>query len=251
MNEKIKSLDFTNKKTIMFFSILITFIIIITFLGFLSSYSTRNNKITVAGSAQKDIVSDLISWSGSFNTTSMNLRDAYSKLHSDMNKIKAFLKTNEVAENEIVFGSIHMSKRTRWIRQNDIHTEVFDGYYLSQNVTIESKEVDKIEKISREITGLIEQGVEFSSYSPQYFYTDIAQLRKIMIGLATADAYSRAQQIAKNSNARLGKLKNARTGIFQITAQNSSESFSSGGTFNTHSKNKTIFINVNLEYGIK
>ena len=249
--KNIKNFDFTGKKAIILFSFSITLIVAILFFGFLNNYGTRGNKITVAGSAQKDIVSDLIVWSGYFSTTSMNLADAYSKLQSDMNKIKAFLESKEVPENEIIFESINMNKQFRNLWQNDIMTQVFDGYQLSQNVRIESKEVDKIEKISREITELIEQGVELSSYRPQYFYTGIAQLRKVMVGLATADAYSRALQVAKNSNAKLGRLKNARVGVFQIIAQNSSESFSSGGAFNTHSKNKTISINVNLEYGIR
>ena len=249
--EKIKNLNFTAKRAVTLFSFLVILIIAIAFLGFLSNFNTRANKITVTGSAQKDIVSDLIVWSGYFSATSMNLKDAYSKLRSDMTKIKAFLKSKEVPENEIVFESIDMHKKFRRVKEADIEIDVFDGYYLSQNIKIESKEVDKIEKISREITELIEQGVELSSNSPEYFYTDIAQLKKIMIGLAAADAYSRTLQVVKNSNAGLGKLRNAKVGVFQIIGQNSSETFSSGGTFNTHSKNKTISINVNLEYGIK
>ena len=249
--QNIKNFDFTDKKAIVLFSLSITLIISILFFNFLNNYITRGNKITVTGSAQQDIVADLIVWQGSFSSTSMNLKDAYSKLQSDMAKIKKFLIAKEVSDAETIFEYIFMNRRFRSIRQNDIWTEVFDGYYLSQNIKIESKEVDKIEKISREITELIEQGIELSSHHPQYFYTGLSELRKVMIGLATADAYNRALQIAINSKARLGKLKNARTGVFQIIGQNSSESFSAGGAFNTHSKNKTISINVNLEYGLK
>ena len=251
--KNIKNFDFTDKKAIILFSLPVILITIILFFNFLGNYNTRSNIIVITGSAQKDIVSDLIVWSGNFSATSMDLKDAYSKLHSDMNKIKAFLEKNGVLESEIVFESIFMNRQFKNIWQNNFQnmTSVFDGYSLSQNVRIESNEVDKIERISREITELIEQGVELSSFPPQYFYTNIAELRKVMVGLATADAYSRAQQVAKNSKARLGKLKNARVGVFQITGKNSAESFSSGGTFNTHSKYKTISINVRLEYGIR
>ena len=44
------------------------------------------------------------------------------------------------------------------------------------------------------------------------------------------------------------KLKNAKMGGFQIVGQNSSESYSWGGSFNTSSKRKTASITMKLEY---
>jgi hypothetical protein len=60
----------------------------------------------------------------------------------------------------------------------------------------------------------------------------------------------RAEQIASNSNASLGNLRNATMGIFQITGQNSSEEYSWGGTFNTAAKNKTASITMRLEFQV-
>ena len=71
-----------------------------------------------------------------------------------------------------------------------------------------------------------------------------------MLAAATADAKNRADRIAKNAGGGLGSLRNAAMGIFQITAQNSSEEFSYGGNFNTGSKNKTASITARLEFGI-
>ena len=53
--------------------------------------------------------------------------------------------------------------------------EEFIGYELTQTVQIESKEVDKIEKVSREITELLNQGVQFYSESPRYYYTKLCR----------------------------------------------------------------------------
>jgi hypothetical protein len=61
----------------------------------------------------------------------------------------------------------------------------------------------------------------------------------------------RAENIAKNSGASLGKLISANMGIFQITGQNSGEDYSWGGTFNTSSKAKTASITMKLDYHIK
>jgi hypothetical protein len=54
--------------------------------------------------------------------------------------------------------------------------------------------------------------------------------------------------MAENAGASLDKLRNADMGIFQITARNSGEDLSWGGTFNTSSKEKTARITIKASY---
>jgi hypothetical protein len=119
---------------------------------------------------------------------------------------------------------------------------------LNQTVQIESREVDKVENISREVSELINSGIEFYSNQPQYYYTKLADLKIEMIAQATGDARQRAEKIAENAGSSVGRLKNADMGVFQIVAQNSSEDFSWGGSFNTSAKRKTATITVKLDY---
>jgi hypothetical protein len=127
---------------------------------------------------------------------------------------------------------------------------VFEGYSLKQTVQIESNEVDKIENLSRQVSELINSGVEFYSEKPEYYYTKLGQLKIEMIAEATKDAATRAQKIAANAGGKVGSLKSASQGIFQIVAQNSNEDYSWGGSFNTSSKKKTATITMKLEYEI-
>ena len=127
---------------------------------------------------------------------------------------------------------------------------IFSGFTLSQNVNIQSKQVNEIEEISRQSSELINSGVEFYSNAPEYYYTKLAELKIKMIAEATKDASSRAKSIAENADASLGNLKKSDMGVFQIIAQNSSEDFSYGGSFNTNSKNKTATITVKLVYQV-
>ena len=85
---------------------------------------------------------------------------------------------------------------------------------------------------------------------PQYYYTKLSELKIEMIAQATKDANERAKKIAENAGSTVGSLKNANMGVFQIVAQNSSEDFSWGGSFNTSSKRKTANITVKLEYEV-
>lgn len=71
-----------------------------------------------------------------------------------------------------------------------------------------------------------------------------------MIEEATRDAHERAEKIAVNAEGALGNLKNAEMGVFQITAENSSEEYEWGGSFNTNSRRKTANITIRLKYEI-
>ncbi|RYY46539.1 MAG: DUF541 domain-containing protein, partial [Chitinophagaceae bacterium] len=124
----------------------------------------------------------------------------------------------------------------------------FTGYNLKQSVTVDSKNIEKVERISREVTELIESGIEFNSSAPSYYYTRLSELKIDLLAKATADARLRAETIAKNSGSGLGATRKASMGVFQITGQNSNEDYSYGGVFNTSAKNKTASITVKMEY---
>lgn len=233
------------------FLIAIAIIVAAYLLG--SSFKNRNKSqesISVTGLGETDFASDLIVWSGSFSRKYDVLKDAYSALDTDREFIKKYLISKGVKANEIVFSSISIDKE--YDRQYDnfgnITYSSFTGYKLSQNVNIESFAVDKVENISRQVSELIQSGIEFYSESPQYYYTKLAELKVEMIAKATKDAHDRAEKIAENAHSQLGRLKNARMGVFQIVAQNSAEEYSWGGSFNTQSKRKTATITVSLEF---
>ena len=126
----------------------------------------------------------------------------------------------------------------------------FDGYSITQSVKVQSKNVNLVEKVSREVSELINTGIELNSQSPEYYYTKMADLKLKMIEKATSDALMRAEKIAENGGGSLGSMKNAEMGVFQITAENSSEDYAWGGSFNTSSRRKTAHITIRLEYEV-
>jgi len=221
------------------------------FLG--NAYKEKSRKvgeIRVTGLGKADFTSDLIVWEGRFSANSFNLKEAYASLEVDKKIIKNYLKEKGVPIKSLVFSAVstnHKTKRNYSI-DGDYIGEEFAGYSLSQAIQIESKEVAKIEKISREITELLNQGVKFYSESPRYYYTKLTNLKIEMISKATEDARIRAEKISEYSGGNLGSLKSAKMGVFQITGQNSKENYSWGGTFNTSSKEKTASITMKLIY---
>ncbi|APS40188.1 MULTISPECIES: SIMPL domain-containing protein [Salegentibacter] len=222
------------------------------FLG--ESYVSRANPdgvISVTGSGSENFTSDLIVWEGSFSRMSANLEQAYNELNRDKETVRTYLIDKGINEENIVFNSVQTSEQRENQYQNGNYVgSIFQGYQLTQNVKIESNDVELVEGVAREITELLNKGVQFNSTPPRYYYTKIADLKIEMISKATEDARLRAEKIAENSGGSLGELKNANMGVFQITGQNSGEDYSWSGTYNTADKKKTASITMRLDYEI-
>jgi uncharacterized protein len=235
-------------------SICVIVVAIFTVSSFIHYKQTNGVGINVAGSASEDFTSDLVVWSGSFERENIQLKDAYAQIKNDADNVLKYLKAKGANPDEISFSAVTTEKQfDRRVDENgNVISQTFNGYALTQTVTIKSSEVKKITGISRDITELLKSGVVFNSSSPAYYYTKLSDLKLHMIAKATKNAQTRAKQIADNSGAVIGKLYDSKLGVFQITAQyDPSSEATYDGAFDTSSIIKTITINVRLFYQIK
>ena len=204
-----------------------------------------------------DFTSDLIIWSGSFSKKDMDLKSAYNQIKNDKIKIKEFLVSKGVSQEEITFKSIDIEKKYKYKSKynNDgdkVDTEnIFNGYSLTQLVEVSSSNVNLIEQVSNDVTDLIEKDVFISSNQPKYFYTNLGELKIEMINFAAKNGHLRAKTAVKGGEASLGDLLETSIGVFQILGKNSNDNFSWGGTLNTANKYKTAYISVKQKYEIK
>lgn len=206
--------------------------------------------ITVTGSASRNFESDLIVWRGSFSAYGITPNSAYQSIKNDADVIEKYLLDNGITESEMAFSSISISQRwtTEYNDEGERIGEYLDGYDLYQSITVTSSDVDKVDAVSRDITKLIESNIEFTSDSPEYYYTKLDELKLDLIEQATENARTRAEIIADGTNADTTRLLSANLGVFQITAQNSNSEYSYGGAFDTSSRYKTATITVKLNY---
>lgn len=207
-----------------------------------------NNKIMVTGSAKQQITSDLIVWTGSFTAKSPALQEAYTKLEADKAKVMDYLLKQGVPDDKIVFSSINTNTYYIVLPSGQYTSDV-DYYELNQTVTISSGEIDKVTEISRNVTELINEGIQFQSNAPQYMYTKIADMKVTMLAEATKDARKRAEMIAENAGNKLGQLKYADMGVIQIAPLYSNE-VSDYGMNDTYSLEKEITAIVHCEFEI-
>jgi uncharacterized protein len=216
--------------------------------------------LEVKGSAKRAIQSDLISWSGSLVARDADLIKAYDKLKADSDRVAAFIKSKGVPESEITFSSIQTAKifakdiipQTAQAGQPAppplvIESHRIEEYVLTQSVTVESKNMEKVPEVSRSITSLIKDGVEIESDAPRYLYTKLAELKIDMLAEASKDATTRASQVVNNANGHLGKLVEAKMGVMQINPKGSSAT-SAEGINDTSSFEKEITAIVTVRF---
>ena len=244
-------------------NIIIGLAIIITAFILGNAFKHRNqnlDSITVIGLGTKDFVSDEILWSGSFTTTSLDIKTAYNKIVSDQKIVSNFFLNKGFKPNEFSFGAVNFQKKFREIKSqgSDNQTkyeQVFDGYEATQTISFSAKKnldlMSRIESVSSKTSELVNSGIELSSNTIQYTFSDLPSLKQSLIEKATKDANERATKIVKTADGDLGKLKKASMGVFQITGQGSTADDSYGGINDTYSKNKTARITVRLEYELK
>ena len=217
--------------------------------------ASSNVTIAVTGSASKEIKSDLGIWDGSFSNESPSMTDAYAKLLETNSKVKNYLVSFGFPEEKIVFSSINTTELYEQKSRGEMYmgesysTGKVIGYRLTQNVMVESQEVEMIDRLSRTVTELINQGISINSNPPRFLYTKLSDLKIEMIGLAAQDAKTRAEQIAKATGNSVGDVRSSKTGVIQINAKNSTE-VSDYGVNDVSSLEKTITAVVNVSFSL-
>ncbi len=204
--------------------------------------------ITVTGSAKKRIKSDLVTWSAGVTYQAPQLSEAYKSLSENIPRVKQYLISKGVAENQMTISSISSTTLHKQ-DENGAESSEITGYSLRQTIDVRSNEVDKISQIARESTELINQGILLESGSPQYLFTGLGDLKIEMLGEAAKDAKTRAEKIAASTGNSIGAVRSARMGVMQITAADSTE-VSDAGISDTSSIDKDVTAVVNISFAV-
>ena len=211
--------------------------------GGLKGFRSNSPKtISVTGKAERN-----------FTSESTDLQDAYSELKGKQQAVASYLQSKSIPSEAIAYSSVSISRENEssYDESSGRTFYRFKGYSLTQTVTITSRNIEAIEAVSRQISELINNGIEIESGNPRYYYTKLNDLKIEMLKEASEDARNRASVIAEGSKSSLGGLTKSNMGVFQIVGQNSDEDYSWGGSFNTSSKEKTASITVSSTYNIK
>jgi hypothetical protein len=217
--------------------------------GYFYSKSKKGDEaITVTGSAKRRITSDLVVWSSGVTVEAPALTDAYKQLSDSIPRIKQYLLSKGIPENQMTVSSITTTaQKARDSEGNE--TSQITGYSLQQQIEVRSNDVAKISQVAREATELINQGILIESKAPQYYYTQIGDLKIEMLGEAAKDAKERANRIAQSTGNSIGAVRSAKMGVLQVTAADSTD-VSDYGVYDTSTIEKDMTAVVNVSFAV-
>jgi hypothetical protein len=217
--------------------------------------------IKVVGSAKKRIVSDLIEWRAVIEARSTDRTAAYKTLRDHRDKAVAFIAAQGVKPAEIQpqsttfeeeFTIEHDFKVLPNVKDPiKVEKRTFKGFVTRETILVRSADVAVVEKASREVTSLLEQGISITSHAPAYFYTRLGELKVEMLAAAGRDARARADNILKSAGgASIKSLRKTNMGIININPANSTETSQEGNNDRT-SLEKDIITIVHAEFELK
>lgn len=217
--------------------------------AFLQFQKATKEVITVTGSATQLIASDFVVWSATVTVRDADRANGYKALRATTDKVVGHLKAKGIEPSALELSQVNVVPLYKKnANGNDTH-ELVD-YRLTQTIGIESKDVAKITDISRQIMDLVEQGIDIDSNAPRYHYLQLDSLKLEMIAKATENAKQRAQNMAQATGNRIGPIRSARMGVFQITSPISTD-VSDYGVNDTYSIEKKVMAVVTATFAIE
>ncbi len=216
--------------------------------GAIRNIKRADDTMVVTGSAKRPIKADYMVWRVTISSQQPTTQAAYAQLKTWTERVQRYLQEAKVPDTAITLSALETAPIAEVSAGKETGKNI--AYKLTQRLEIRSNEVDRYSKLSRQITDLINEGIPLTSEPPEYLYNELGKLRIEMIAEATKDAKARAEAIAGSTGNRVGGVRGADTGVFQITPRNST-AVSNGGSYDTTSIEKDITGVVSVKFGIE
>lgn len=211
----------------------------------LKNFRNYDRFVTVKGLATKDMRADLAVWSVNFTVTGNELAPAQTQLEQNAVKVVAFLKANGMSDENIRIQNIQVADK-----QAQTYSGGGDGgprYVLSQALIARTTDIETMIKASQNVSQLIKDGVVLGqpnggyNPAPQYMFTKLNDVKPAMIAEATKSARTSAEQFAKDSGQKVGQIRSANQGVFEILPRDPNIT-------ETETPDKTVRVVTTVEY---
>lgn len=175
--------------------------------------------VTVKGVAEEDVEADLAVWNLQFTAGGNDLGAVQRTIARNLELTFSFLEERGVARDLVSVQGIRVVDAAANPYQQGPVTNRFS---VTQSVTVRSEEPYVIQEASRDVGALVEAGVvlvsgqEYGPGGPTYIFRGLNDVKPDMIARATARAREAAREFARDSGSRLGGIRRANQGVFQI-----------------------------------
>jgi hypothetical protein len=205
------------------------------------------NAITITGQARTTSKADKVVWILNVQENSKNVGPAVQKVEKSVTSLKEYLTKGGIAATAIEVGGVNTYANNEY--KNGNMTGAILSYTANQNVTVRSEDVEKVRSLSNGIGALLQTGVNVNNYGPQYYVSNLADLRPKLLAEAMQDAKLRGETMTKAVGTKLGAVMAVTSGPVQVTAPDSTDN-SAGGMYDTTTIPKTVTVTVSVSFKV-
>jgi uncharacterized protein len=177
--------------------------------------------VTVKGLSEREMKADLAVWPLRFVATGNDLAAVQQKIVRDTGLVRDLLAGNGFPAEAFESQSLQVVDR---LAQQYQQGQVESRFIIAQTITLRSGDVDRVAGLAGRLGELVAAGLVLSDENqwnagPTYVFTGLNDLKPAMIAEATASARAGAEQFAADSGSRVGGIRRANQGVFQILAR--------------------------------
>ncbi|SPJ33028.1 SIMPL domain-containing protein [Kushneria phyllosphaerae] len=180
------------------------------------TWRDAGRSVTVKGLSEREVPADMALWPLHYTVTANDLDALQHELTAQSTRIRDFLTRSGFDASSITVTSPQVTDRFANLYGADRPDERYQG---EATVLLRTPKVDGVKQAMPRTGELVSEGVVLSpnyDYRTEFLFTGLDALKPEMIGEATADARSAAQQFARDADSRVGTIKNASQGYFSI-----------------------------------
>ena len=173
--------------------------------------------VTVKGLAERAVEADLAVWTLRIAAAGPELPALEREVARQSAATLAFVRDRGFGPEELQQTRIELHDKLLNAYQHADQLRP-TRYTLTQVLTLESRKVELVEALARDLGGLVGEGVVLGSDygGPRYVFTGLNAIKPALIAEATQAARRAGDQFAEDSGSRLGTIQHANQGVIRI-----------------------------------
>ena len=196
----------------------ISIIIAAFVLGLMLVFTVRTLKsfddtVTVRGLCEKEVPADRVAYRINYNEKANSIAEVRQIIDQHNAAIVKLLKDAGIDDSEIFYGSPSIDDRYTW--SNDVSRITF-RYQANQSISVYTSKMDIVKKLQNTLENdLLKQDILASGYA-DYQFLGLNEIKPAMIAESLEKARESAEEFAKNSHSKIGKMRTASQGYFEV-----------------------------------
>ncbi len=177
----------------------------------------QERQVSVRGLAEREVDADMAVWKLTFSVGENSLPLLQKEILRQSQIVCSFLKDHGLEENDysVLSPEINDARMNMYVDTNRLTY----NYIAKQSVLVRSSKVNAVKEVNADTLKLLGSGVSVTNEydnKVEYEFTRLNEIKPDMIAEATKNARLAAEQFARDSGSKVGKIKTATQGLFSI-----------------------------------